>query len=110
MSDTSPSRSQSRWKGKYHVVFGPKRRRKRLYGTSRKTLGPLFHARARQKDCRIREGHWRPDQVHIGIASPPKQSVASVSGCLKGQSAIARARQLSGRDRNFTGEHVWARR
>ena len=28
---------------------------------------------------------------------------------LKGKSSIAIARQLSGKERNFTGEHFWAR-
>jgi putative transposase len=35
--------------------------------------------------------------------------VASVIGFLKGKSAISVARELSGRERNFTGEHLWAR-
>jgi len=34
--------------------------------------------------------------------------VASVIGFLKGKSAIAVAR-MCGRERNFTGEHLWAR-
>jgi putative transposase len=34
--------------------------------------------------------------------------VASVIGFLKGKSAIAIAR-LCGKERNFTGEHFWAR-
>src|SRR5712691_11394514 len=38
----------------------------------------------------------------------PKPPVASVIGFLKGKSAIALAR-LSGKERNFTGEHFWAR-
>src|SRR4029077_5120504 len=38
----------------------------------------------------------------------PKTPVASVIGFLKGKSAIAVAR-LSGKERNFTGEHFWAR-
>src|SRR5712691_3843266 len=38
----------------------------------------------------------------------PKHPVASVIGFLKGKSAIAIAR-LSGKERNFTGEHFWAR-
>jgi putative transposase len=42
------------------------------------------------------------------IAIPPKHPVASVIGFLKGKSAIAVAR-LSGKERNFTGEHLWAR-
>jgi len=42
------------------------------------------------------------------IAIPPKHPVASVIGFFKGKSAIAIAR-LSGKERNFTGEHFWAR-
>jgi putative transposase len=43
------------------------------------------------------------------IAIPPKHPVASVIGFLKGKSSIAIARQLRGGERNFTGEHFWAR-
>jgi len=50
-----------------------------------------------------------PDHVHMGIAIPPQHPVASVIGFLKGKSSIAIARQLCGRERNFTGEHFWAR-
>ena len=42
------------------------------------------------------------------IAIPPKYPVASVIGFLKGKIAIAMAR-LCGKERNFTGEHFWAR-
>ena len=55
------------------------------------------------------EGHLIPDHVHMCIAIPPKYAVASVIGFLKGKSAIAIARQLCGKERNFTGEHLWAR-
>jgi REP element-mobilizing transposase RayT len=46
-----------------------------------------------------------PDHVHMCIAIPPKHAVASVIGFLKGKSAIAIAR-LSGKQRNFSGEHL----
>ena len=49
-----------------------------------------------------------PDHVHMCIAIPPKHPVASVIGFLKGKSAIAIAR-LGGKERNFSGEHFWAR-
>lgn len=35
--------------------------------------------------------------------------MAQVIGFLKGKSAIAIARQFRGKERNFTGEHFWAR-
>jgi putative transposase len=43
------------------------------------------------------------------IEIPPKHPVASIIGFLKGKSAIAIARQYSGKQRNFSGEHFWAR-
>ena len=49
------------------------------------------------------------DHVHMLIKIPPKYAVAEVVGYLKGKSAIAIARQFSGRKRNFNGERFWAR-
>ena len=108
MSETYQSLSHSKWDCKYHVVFVHKRRRKAIFGKARKQLGPIFHSLARQKKCQIIEGHLMPDHVHMCIAIPPKYPVASVIGFLKGKSAIAMAR-LCGKERNFTGEHFWAR-
>ncbi len=103
------SLSDSKWDCKYHVVFIPKRRRKALFGRARRQLGEIFHALAQQKECQILEGHLMPDHVHMCIAIPPKYAVASVIGFMKGKSAIAIAREVCGKERNFTGEHLWAR-
>ena len=48
------------------------------------------------------------DHMHMRIAILPKHPVASVIAFLKGKSDIAVAR-LCGKERNFTGEHLWAR-
>ena len=111
MSEPYQILSHSKWNCKYHVVFIPKRRRKMVFGQIRKQLGPIFHelATARQKECRILEGHLMPDHVHMCIEIPPKFPVASIIGFMKGKSAIAIARQFGGKERNFTGEHFWAR-
>jgi putative transposase len=102
------SLSHSKWDCKYHVVFVPKRRRKVLYGELRRQLGAIFHELARQKECRIIEGHLMADHVHMCIEIPPKYQVSAVIGFLKGKSAIAIAR-MQGKERNFTGENFWAR-
>jgi putative transposase len=109
MSEVYQSLTHSRWHGKYHVVFVPQRRRQALFGHRRQVLGPILHELARQKACRSIAGHLMPDHVHICLAIPPKYAVASVIGSLKGKRAIAMARQFAGRDRNFAGEHFWAR-
>jgi putative transposase len=109
MTGSFQSMSHSKWDCKYHVVFIPKRRRKAVFGNIRRHLGAIFHELARQKECTIIEGHLMPDHVHMCISIPPKYAVASVIGFIKGKSAIAIARQFGGRERNFTGEHFWAR-
>ena len=43
------------------------------------------------------------------IEIPPKYTVSSVIGFLKGKSAIAIARRFKGKQRNFEGENFWAR-
>ena len=94
---------------KYHVVFIPKYRRKTIYGIKREILKEVFYGPARQKECRIIEGHLMRDHVHMCIEIPPKYSVASMVGFLKGKSALALARVIQDRDKNFVGEHFWAR-
>lgn len=109
MSQLYQSLSHSKWDCKYHVVFVPKYRRKSMFKEIRQFLGPIFHELARQKECRIVEGHLLPDHVHMCIEIPPKYAVSSVIGFLKGKSAITIARQFSGKQRNYTGENFWAR-
>src|SRR5690348_3946328 len=97
-----PIPNYSKWDCKYHVVFVPKRRRKAIFGQARWQSGAIFHALARQKECKIIEGHLMLDHVHM-----PRSTRWHRFLFLKGKSAIAIAR-LSGKERNFTGEHFWA--
>ena len=103
------SLSHSRWDCKYHLVFIPKRRKKAIYGALRKHLGEIFHELARQRGCKIVEGHLMLDHVHICLSVPPKYAVSNVVGYIKGKSAISIARHFGGRQKNFTGEVFWAR-
>ena len=103
------SLSHSKWDCKYHLVFVPKKRRKIFYGKIRKEVGKIFRELAQQKGCNIIEGHLMPDHVHMCIEIPPKYAVASIVGFIKGKSAIMIARQFLKKDRNFVGEHFWAR-
>ena len=94
--------NHTEWDCKYHIIFIPKYRKKVLYGKLRERLGAVFRQLAHQKECEIEEGHLQPDHVHMLISIPPKYSVASVVGFIKGKSAIGIAR-------GFVGKHFWAR-
>ena len=95
-SEDYHSLAHSKWDCKYHLVFIPKGRKKRRYDEIRPRLGQIFHALAEQKDCKILEGHLMSDHVHMLVEVPPKYSVSSVIGFLKGKSAIAIAREFGG--------------
>jgi putative transposase len=107
--DDTQSLNHTQWECKYHVVFIPKYRRKVLWGQIHKQLGPVLAELARRKECQIISGSLQADHVHMLISIPPKHAVSQVVGYLKGKSAIYIARTYSGRHRNFTGEHFWAR-
>jgi putative transposase len=74
------SLSHSKWDGKSHVVFIPKRRKKALYGKIRSFLGPVLRELAEQRGSPILEGHRVQDHVHMRIRMPPKYAVAEVIG------------------------------
>ncbi|MBD3793335.1 MAG: IS200/IS605 family transposase [Campylobacterales bacterium] len=93
----------------YHIVWIPKYRRRVLYGELRKYLGEILHELARQKECKIEEGHLMKDHLYMLISIRPKYSVAQVVGFLKGKNAITIAQTYLGRRKNFTGQSFWAR-
>ena len=103
------SQTHSKWDCKYHVVFIPKMRKKKIYGKLRLKLGEMFHELAKQRECIIEEGHLCIDHVHICISIPPKYAVANIVGFIKGKSAIYIARNFFDRKKNFTGANFWAR-
>ena len=107
--DEAENLSHTKWQCKYHVVFIPKCRRKRLYKELRRYLGEVLRGLAAQKESQIEEGHLMVDHVHMMISIPPKYAVSPVVGYIKGKSAIHLARVYGERRRNFVGQHFWAR-
>lgn len=101
--NTENSLNHTKWECKYHIVWIPKYRKKSLYKDFRQYLGATLKDLARQRECKIEEGHLMPDHVHILISIPPEYSVAQIVGFIKGKSAISIARTYMGRRKNFTG-------
>jgi putative transposase len=63
--DEKENLCHTKWECKYHVVWIPKYRRKKLFSGLRGDLGEVFHALAAQKERKVLEGRLRPDHVHI---------------------------------------------
>jgi putative transposase len=102
------SLSHVRWDCKYHVVFVPKYRQKKLYGKFRRKVGEIFRHLCRQRGVELMEGHLKPDHVHMCLKIPPKYSVSHAIGFLKGKSAVRIHREILD-NKKVTGLHFWAR-
>lgn len=86
MANKTNSLSSTTWMCKYHIVFIPKYRRKAIYGQYRESLQEIIRTLCRYKGVEILEGHMMPDHVHLLLSIPPKMSVSSFMGYLKGKS------------------------
>ena len=84
----SNSLSHTKWNCKYHVVFAPKYRRKVFYGSKRLEIGAILRELCNWKGVNIIESEVCPDHVHMLLEIPPKLSVSSFMGFLKGKSSI----------------------
>ena len=102
------SLSHVRWDCKYHIVFVPKYRQKKLYGKFRNRVGGIIRDLCRQRGVELLEGHLMPDHIHMCLSVPPKYSIAFVIGFLKGKSAVLIHRTILGKKR-VSGLHFWAR-
>ena len=70
---------------KYHIVWIPKYRKKRLFGELCRELGPVLRELASHGESKILEECLRLviDHVHILISIPPKYAVSQVVGYIK---------------------------
>ena len=82
------SLSHTRWNCKYHIVFAPKYRRQIIYGKIKKDVGAILRTLCERKGVEIIEAEACPDHIHMLVSIPPKLSVSSFMGYLKGKSSL----------------------
>ena len=82
------SLAHTKWNCKYHIVFAPKYRRKEIYGEKKQEIGKILRQLCEWKGVRIVEAHACVDHIHMLVEIPPKMSVSSFVGFLKGKSSL----------------------
>lgn len=87
MNDTN-SLAHTKWNCKYHIVFAPKYRRKLFYGEMKAEIGKILRELCTWKQVNIIEAEVCPDHIHMLVEIPPKMSVSSFVGFLKGKSSL----------------------
>ena len=82
------SLSHTKWLCKYHIVFTPKYRRKIEFNQYKRDIVNIIQRLCKYKGIEIIEGHIMPDHIHLLLSIPPKYSVSSIMGYLKGKSSL----------------------
>lgn len=108
MAQKAYSLSHTKWMCKYHIVFTPKYRRKIIYNQIRRDIGEILRRLCDYKGVEIIEGHLMPDHVHIPVGIPPKISVSSFMGYLKGKSALMVFDKHANLKYKFGNRRFWA--
>ena len=100
--------AHTKWMCKYHIVFTPKYRRKMIYNQYREDVREIIKQLCSYKGVEILGGNVMSDHVHILVSIPPKMSVSSFMGYLKGKSALMMFDRHANLKYKFGNRHFWS--
>ena len=103
------SLAHTRWNCKYHIVFAPKYRRKVFYGDNRAEIGKILRELCSWKQITIIEAEVCPDHIHMLVEIPPKMSVSSFVGFLKGKSSLIIFERHANLKYKYGNRQFWCR-
>ena len=103
------SLSHTKWNCKYHIVFALKYRRKVFYGEKRAEIGKILRELCNWKKVNIINAEVCPDHVHMLVEIPPKYSVSSFMGFLKGKSSIMIYEKWGNMKYKYRNREFWCR-
>jgi len=73
----------------------------------RKDIGEILRELCKYKGIEIHEGQLMADHVHMLVSIPPKYSVSSVMGYLKGKSALMIFERHANLKYKYGNRHFW---
>ena len=103
------SLAHTKWNCKYHIVFAPKFRRKVFYESKRLEIGKMIREWCKWKEVNLIEGEVCLDHVHILVEIPPKLSVSSFMGFLKGKTSIMIYQKYGNMKFKYRNRNFWCR-
>ena len=103
------SLAHTKWRCKYHVVFAPKYRRQIIYGKIKQDIGAILRNLCERKRVEIIEANACIDHIHMLISVPPKISISSFMGYLKGKSSLAIFERHANLKYKYGNRHFWCR-
>ena len=92
-----------------YIVFAPKYSRKIFYGEHRAEIGKILRELCDWKGVHIIEAEGCPDHIHMLVEIPPKMSVSSFMGFLKGKISIMIHQRHGNLKYNIENRLFWCR-
>ena len=92
----------------YHIEFAPKYWRQIIYGKYKASIGQILRLLCERKGVEIHEAEACPDHIHMLVSIPPKLSISSFMGYLKGKSALMMFDKHANLKYKFGNRHFWA--
>ena len=109
MANQADSLAHTKWMCKYHIDFTPKYRRKIIYNQYKQDLIQILQQLCNYKGVKVIEGHIMPDHVHMLVSIPPKMSVSSFMGYLKGKSSLMIFEKWGNMRYKYRNREFWCR-
>ncbi|MCR5618207.1 MAG: IS200/IS605 family transposase [Clostridiales bacterium] len=103
------SLAHTKWNCKYHVVFAPKYRRKVFFQEKRMDIREIIQKLCQWKGVEILEGEICPNHIHLLLSIPPKMSVSSFMGYLKGKSSLMIYQKYGNMKFAYRNREFWCR-
>ena len=107
MANKNNELAHTKWMCKYHIVFTPKYRRKIIYNQLKVDIRDILKQLCAYKGVEILEGHLMPDHIHMLVSIPPKYSISSFMGYLKGKSALMIFDRHANLKYKYGNRHFW---
>ena len=90
-------------------MFAPKYRRQVIYGKIKADIGQILRKLCDQKGVEIIEANACPDHIHMLVSIPPKISVSSFMGYLKGKSSLMIFDRHANLKYKYGNRHFWCK-
>ena len=100
--------SQTLWHCQYHIIWCPKYRFRVLEGSIKEEVEECIRRFTSVQKCELVELNIQKDHVHMLVLIPPKISISTFMGTVKGRTAIRvlqKFRKL--KKMPFWGNHFW---
>ncbi len=110
MAKTFKRLSHTIYECQYHIVFCPKYRFRILEGAIGSfVLKSIYQLLGYKEKVEVLEANVQSDHVHMVLSIPPKYSVSSLMGYLKGKLALRLFQRYEKMGKRYWGRHLWSR-